>query len=285
MFNSVIVTHRNRPESLRVFLRSVEIASKYVNPDSYEIVLVDLGSSSAHTWFAEGYANRINLKVHKIPYKGVFWKSKALNYAVNQSQGDYITLVDIDAILPPLFFKGIEEFFSKPENADIKLAHRVRFLDDKTTKLVKDGNFDESFIQTKIIQMQGFFHLARERYTEAEDAATCEEDYQKRALGNSHFTAKKKFWYEIGGCDERFKGRAYEDIDFNSRLFRHLKQGCLRKDPKYIVYHIAHMYEKDWSKKEYTEKNKALYEYNREHGITKIPMGEDWGNFDNVLTE
>jgi predicted glycosyltransferase involved in capsule biosynthesis len=187
-------------------------------------------------------------------------------------------MIDIDSIVPPLFLKSIEDFYAKPENANIKLAHRVRFIDEKTNQSVKNG-FDEEFIKRKIIANAGYYKLAKERFTVEERDAIGEEDYQKNALGNSHFTAKKEFWFAIGGCDERFKGRTCEDLDFNLRLFKYMNNGCLRKNPELSIYHVLHMHEKDWSTQEYSDKNRKLYAENKEKNIINVPMNEDWGYF------
>lgn len=279
MFNSIISTHRNRPDCLRVFLRSFEIASKNVNPNSYEIIIVDLGSNSACRQIAESFNGKLNFNYYEIDYKDVFWKTKALNFAFSQTSGDYISMIDIDSLVPPLFLKGIEDFFSDTKKSNTRLSHRVKFLTDKITKQVKDGKFDERFIQENIVSKSGFFGIAKERFGIEERDAISEEDYQNNALGNSHFTIKREHYLSIGGYDERFKGRTWEDLDFNLRLFKHLKCGYLRKNPEYCVYHLNHMHEKSWATKEYYNSNSKIYNDNKDNKRISIIKNEDWGVF------
>lgn len=279
MFNSIITTHRNRPDCLKVFLRSFELASKYVKPNSYEIIIVDLGSGTNCRFIANSFSGKLNFNYYEIDYKDVFWKTKALNFAFTQSTGNYITMVDIDSLVTPVFFKGIEDFFANPENSNTRLSHRVKFLNEKMTKQVKDGQFDEQFIKNNIISMSGFLNTAKERFTLDERDAISEEDYKKNALGNSHFTVKREHYEAIGGYDERFKGRTWEDLDFNSRLFKHLGSACLRKNPEYCVYHMNHMHEKSWATKDYSDINSKIYADNKDNKRVAVTKNADWGIF------
>jgi predicted glycosyltransferase involved in capsule biosynthesis len=279
MFHSIITTHRNRPDCLRVFLKSFEIASKHVKSNSYEIIIVDLGSSGASRVIANSFSGKLNFNYYEIPYKDVFWKTKALNFAFTQSVGDYVSMIDIDSLVTPSFLSGVEDFFAGAKNINNRLSHRVKFLNDKLTKQVKDGNFDEQFIKKNIISMSGFLNIAKERFTLDERDAISEEDYQKNALGNSHFTIKREHYEAIGGYDERFKGRTWEDLDFNSRLFKHLGCATLRKDPEYCIYHMNHMHEKNWATKDYSDINSKIYADNKENKKIAIVKNQDWGVF------
>lgn len=263
MFNSIITTHRNRIGSLRAFLRSIFIASKYSN-EKFEIVISDLQKDFESKKIIEEYSDRLLIKhLHHPDYNGVFWKTKCINHAVLNSLGYYITHLDVDAVVTPMFLNFIEEFYEKIDNKRAKLAHRVRFLNKQMSDEASKGLFDENFLN-RIIQNYRASKLAKERYTLNTVVNTKEnvplEWSNGMALGNSHFTMNKEDFVSMGGMDEDMIGWGSEDTDFNWRSFRFLKGGYINTSPQYNVYDITHP--KDWSNKIWYDaghKKKCIY--------------------------
>jgi glycosyltransferase involved in cell wall biosynthesis len=282
-FNSIISTHRDRIGSLRGFLCSIKLASKYVNKDSFEVVITDLGQDDSIETIINAYRNFFNIKLLRPRYKGTFWKSKALNHCVLNSDGNYVTMIDIDAIVQPNFLESVESFFSNPSNYDTKLAHRVQYLDAKQSKFVTNNNFDEAYVIQVLRNNHKKYLRSYERYTSKEVKIRDPKNNQRKwlankALGCSHFTMRKEDYLAIGGYDESFIGWACEDLDFNRRAFVYLGKGTLRPEPQFIVFSVSHQ-RKSWMNDKNTKRNKRLYESNKKAGVIKIPITKSWGQF------
>ncbi|MCD6435232.1 MAG: glycosyltransferase, partial [Clostridiales bacterium] len=253
LFNSIITTYRDRPKSLQIFLDSLKLAAKKVKKESFEIIITELGNSKASKIISR-YSSDLNIKHLKIDYKSIFWKTKALNHCVLNSSGNFITMIDVDALVTQDFLKGIVEFYSNPAKYKTKLAHRVRFLGSKETSQAFTAGVTDSLING-FIKRHKTLRFARERYTEKEMMVSRPDqlrrnDRQKlintKALGNSHFTMRKEDYMAIGGYDERFIGWACEDLDFNLRAYKYLGGGQIREDLKYLIFSCHHSRNKDW---------------------------------------
>jgi len=289
IFNSVIIAHRDRPRSLKVLLRGLLLAGEQISPKSYEIVISDLGSNGSCRGILNKYVNEtsLNLKVIWNKYQGQFWKTKALNNAARNSTGEYITMIDCDALVPCSFLKGIEKFFSKEKHKNTKLCHRVIFLTPMISRSLyaRADKFDCLYIDDFIMKKSKHFIVARERYTGQEKFL---EDFpgskwgyltNKCALGNSHFTVSRKHYMDIGGHDEGFKGHGLEDMDFNLRLWRYLEKGTLRTHIKHAIFHFSHSKGNDWLNMKYRVRNRKVYRGNKKRRIIKVPKKSDWGKF------
>jgi len=281
-FNSIISTHRGRRGSVYAFLRSIYISSSRIDKDSFEIIIADLDTDTNVDRIIEKYKSKLNIKHLKIPYTGLFWKSKALNHCASHSEGKYITMLDIDAVVTPLFLSEVEKFYKDPNNEKVKMAYRVRFLDPQASKSVTKRKFDEGVINGFICR-QNKFRKAFERYTKDEIKLRKMNNNQKgwmenQALGNSHYTMRKEDFMAIGGYDERFVGWACEDLDFNRRAFMYLKHGHLSPAPVMTVYSVHHQ-RTGWMSRKGTMRNERLYAKNRKEDVIQIPIGDTWGKF------
>ena len=287
MFNSVIIAHRNRPTCLRVILRSLLLASQNAK-SSYEVIIADLKSSSSSKNTLNLYKDTsLNLKVLDHKYGGPFWKTKALNSAARHAAGHYITMIDVDSIVNCNFFSSTEEFFADNKNKKNKLAYRVFYLSPVTSKIIykKHDSFDCDFLSKRIWNPKNTYSKALERYTGKErflghiSSAKHKMAMQQWALGNSHFTMKKKYYMDIGGYDEKFIGHGLEDLDFNLRTWRYLHSGTLRPQLEYAIFHVTHKKEGDWFDMSLRERNRKVYRENKRKRKTVIPMSSDWGIF------
>jgi len=287
MFNSIIIAHRDRPKCIKVLLRSLLVASQKATAP-YEIIIADLNSKkSSQSIFDEYEASNLNLRVLRHRYSGPFWKTKALNSAAKKAKGKYLTMIDADSVVNCCFFSSIEDFFSCQDNANTKLAHRVFYVSPITSQFLykRSNNFDCNFLSNNIWKIGNTYSRARERFTGQEKfldqihKSKQQMALDKWALGNSHFTMKRKFYMEIGGCDERFIGHGLEDLDFNLRLWKHIHSGTLRTQLQYSIYHLSHKKESDWFNDSMRIQNRKIYRENKRRKISAIPIKNDWGIF------
>jgi len=281
-FNSVITSHRGRLGSVRAFLRSLFLSSRSIDINSFEIIIADLDKNDEVDKAIGSYKDKLNITHCKIKYDGLFWKSKALNHCASLTQGKYITMLDIDAIVTPLFLQEVEKYYKDPINEKSKMAYRVRFLDEKNSRVVSRGDFSEGVINNFIVKHKKF-RQAFERYTKDEVKIRNMEGHQVKwmtdqALGNSHYTMRKEDFMAIGGYDEKFIGWACEDLDFNRRAFDYLESGYLNPTPFMTVFSMHHN-RTGWMNRNTTKKNEKLYANNKANNIISIPISDSWGKF------
>lgn len=285
MFNSIISTHRGRLGSLKAFLRGLHVSSKYAKKD-FEVVISDLHPDESSKSIIDSYKDKLPIvHLHHMKYRGTFWKTKCINNAVLHSSGYYITHLDIDGVVTPHFFDGIEDFYSSPQFENAKLAHRVRFINKNISREICSIEWDEKYINNIINNFAKLTRMAKERYTLSNTVNIKENvpsDWANgKALGCSHFTMRKSDFISIGGMDENMIGWGSEDTDFNWRAFRFLGGGHIRTDPKFSVYDVVHP--KDWNSEDWYAKNhknnSAIYDNRRKNNIIVIDKREDWGEF------
>jgi glycosyltransferase involved in cell wall biosynthesis len=284
--NSIICAYRNRKSCLIAFLRSLFLASEQVNHENIEVVITDLNSTDNSQEIFEQYKDKFNLRILSTNYSGDFWKTKALNHCVKYSNGDFITLLDVDSIANSNLFQSVDSFFLSRKD-EVKLCHRVRFITpDISQKIIRlNSNFDKKFIQENLVNRSSLFVVAKERFTEQQKSTSelpiniRNREIIQNALGNSHFTMRKEYYLEIGGNDERFIGRGLEDLDFNLRFFRKFKSGTLKTKPEYSVYHLKHSYVSNWSNEKLIENNRQIYRNNKDQNVIVLPIDENWGEF------
>jgi len=291
MYNSVIVAYRRRPECLRLFLKAFEHAAQNVKPNSVEVIITELCIDDDRTQkIIDEFKNKINIKYFPIQYTGNFWKSKALNHSARFAEGEIITMVDVDALVPPIFFVGIEKFFNEHKGKS-RLGHRVRFLNDKGSSwFFNHPDFSMSDFNKICVSKANDHKMAKERYTTANlqkhefhpnKIRAAPHDFKTtQILGNSHFSMQKKHYMQLGGFDERFIGYGCEDLDLNIRALKLIGESRMKLEPSYTVFHLAHKYEKRiWKDKSLTDLNRLNYKRNRRNRTVELPRNSQWGIF------
>jgi len=291
LYNSVIIAYRRRPECLKLFLRSLELALGNVKGDSVEVVITELCNDDDRTQgIINEFKDKIHIKYFPIQYTGNFWKSKALNHSARFAEGDIITMVDVDALVPPVFFVGIEKFFGEYKSKS-RLGHRVRFLNDSSSNWFRQNpNFSMADFNKICVSQSNKHKLAKERYSisnlqkhefNPNSIRALPHDFRTtQILGNSHFSMQKDHYMKLGGFDERFIGYGCEDLDFNVRALRLIGQSRMKLEPSYTVYHLSHKYEKrQWKDKGLTDLNRRQYKNNRRNRTCELPITSQWGTF------
>jgi len=286
--HSIIMAHRKRYRYLKIFLRSVELAIDAYGKNNFEIVLTDLDSDTRVPKLIKEYKNKFAIQYFQIPYKGIFWKTKALNHSARHMKGQYVTMLDIDSIIPPKFFVNLNDYFIDQKN-QCRLSHRVRFLNEDTSVYFRknSGNFTIEDIQKKCINMHEKHTLAKERYgTKNQLLSEMTKEQRKnpklkiQALGNSHFTMPSRYYYELGGFAENFIGYSCEDLDFNRRSMVYIGKAEMIKKPDLTIYHVSHAYEPDWKSKKTKDQNKRFYELHKKMNVVCIKRKRSWGVFE-----
>lgn len=282
ILNTIIIAHRDRYEYLECLLKSLYISKKKSNQE-HEIVVVDLNSSRniSDMEILKECSNFMNVKVINVDYNEVFYKTKAINCGVLNSNGKYISLLDADTIVPIYYLQGIEDFYNNVENEQKKICYRVVRVNQKE-KNELFRNIDENILNG-LIERLTQFRMYLERYTEREiinkSFNIVNKGLLNKALGNSHFTLPKENFIKVGGYNEKMIGWGCEDKEFNLRYYRKFKNGVLREDNKYICFSLPCNYEHNWRIESLHIKNKLIYQKTINSGIYELPIGENWGKF------
>lgn len=212
--HSLILAYRNRAQSLRVLLEYFE---RCRDTEQVEFILVDLNSTDT----VQLDAYELNIQHHAIPYSGTFWKTKALNYGLLQSQGQIVTIHDVDCLPAPDFFEQIHDYFEDPDNHNRKLARDVVLLDRKATEGIRH-------IRPWEIDTSGFAKSATQ--------------FNEKIIGNSQCSMLRENFDKLGGYDEGYIGYGYEDYEFSLRCHNHYGNAVILG----TLWHMWHERESDW---------------------------------------
>lgn len=99
---SVIVPVYNRPDEVDELLQSL-MKQTYTD---FEVVIVEDGSAVPCKDVVDKYAASMNIRYYSKSNSG---PGQSRNYGAERSHGEYLIILDSDCILPPDYFKAVEE--------------------------------------------------------------------------------------------------------------------------------------------------------------------------------
>lgn len=208
---SIIIVNYNVKEFLQNLLHSIEKAS--IN-FSKEIIVVDNASD-------DGSVELINNKfpdVKLIENKINLGFGKANNQALMMAEGEFILLINPDAIVSEDTFDKMFLFFNKHPEAG--LAGCKILNSDGTLQLACRRSFPGPWTSfTKVTGLSNLFPrsriFARYNLTYLDENNTYEVD----AISGSFMMMRKEVYQQVGGFDEQFFMYG-EDLDFCYRVQR-----------------------------------------------------------------
>jgi dephospho-CoA kinase len=102
MYFSIIIPVYNRPEEIKELLDSL-IISTYTK--SYEIVIVEDGSTVSSQQIVENYSQKLNLSYY---FKENTGPGDSRNFGMQKAKGDYFIIFDSDCIIPNTYLSEVE---------------------------------------------------------------------------------------------------------------------------------------------------------------------------------
>ena len=99
---SVIVPVYNRPDEVDELLQSL-MQQTYTD---FEVIIVEDGSAVPCNDVVDKYAASMNIRYYLKSNSG---PGQSRNYGTEKSHGEYLIILDSDCILPPDYFKAVEE--------------------------------------------------------------------------------------------------------------------------------------------------------------------------------
>ena len=191
---SVVVSCYNEEEAIPIFYKEINKISKEMNELSFEFIFVDDGSKDKTLEILKKLHQK-DKRVRYISFSRNFGKEAAMYAGLENSKGDYVTLMDADLQDPPSLleemYKAIEE-----EGYDCVATRRVtrkgeppirsffarmfyRFINKLSKIEMVDGARDYRLMKRKVV-----------------DAITNMKEYNRYSKGLFSFVGFKTKWLE-----------------------------------------------------------------------------------------
>ena len=164
---SIIITNYNYHKFLD---RCISSSLNQDKKKSFEVLIVDDGSSSESIKIIKKYKNKNNFKAFFLKNNGL---EKAANFGILKAKGKYIIRVDADDLLASNFLTKVNNYIMKYPN--YKFYYSNYFIVDK----------DDKIISTKVLPK-----FSKKEITERGDFLATGTVYEKKTI--------IKFYYNIG---------------------------------------------------------------------------------------
>lgn len=100
---SVIIPVYNRPDEVSELLASIKEQNRQLS--DIEVIVVEDGSAVKCDHICTQYADTLNIHYY---YKTNSGPGQTRNYGAERAQGDYLIILDSDAVLPPNYFNALD---------------------------------------------------------------------------------------------------------------------------------------------------------------------------------
>ena len=186
---SVIIPVYNRPDEVDELLESL---CTQTNGD-FEVVVVEDGSSVPCERIVQKYADRLDVHYYLKPNSG---PGQSRNYGVERAQGEYVLILDSDAVLPPHYIQAVEDelqvrpcdAFGGPDRAHASFTPMQKAINYGMTSFFTTGG-----IRGGKKKMDKFYPRS------------------------FNMGVRREVYNALGGFSEMRFG---EDIDFSTRIFK-----------------------------------------------------------------
>ena len=118
MFFSVIIPLYNRPGELRELLDSLTKQSY----KQFEVLVIEDGSVDKADGVVAGFADKLNIRYF---FKENSGQGFTRNYGFEHATGDYFVIFDSDALIPPHYFKTVNERLAQAPVLDAMVARML----------------------------------------------------------------------------------------------------------------------------------------------------------------
>lgn len=251
---SVIIPTFNKLSRLRLTLLSLE--KQKFGMDSFEVVVIDDGSTDGTAQYCMEYKGRLNLRVFTISNSG---RSTARNEGVYRSFGKWIIFVDDDLVLNDYFtyyhFKNLLSGKKIGIHGEIRELTYLKFFKDPVNgDLIEDYENNEINIKglTKYLLNSAIVEAGDWKKLDRQSKSSHIEKIIKDILSNGYdqlswlamtggnFSISKKLFLDAGGFDTGFGLRwGCEDFELGYRLYQKGVQFVY--DGKCVNYHMTHV--------------------------------------------
>ena len=247
---TVVLATYNWPEALDLCLQSLQTQTDH----HFEICIADDGSKPDTTELITQW------QTHSVVPIRHFWqedqgfrKSRILNQAIAQAQGEYLVFLDGDCIAQPDFIARHRALATK---GFLVTGARILLSESITRQLCESRQWDASrFLQQSLaLRLRGQLNKWLPLICKVPDhAGRNYGEFVWRRIKGCNMAAWRADVSRIGGFDEGLEGWGHEDADF---VFRLQAAGVRRKSGSWAT-EVLHLWHRTASK-ETAEKNAAI---------------------------
>ena len=138
---SFIIPVYNRPEEIRELLESFCVLD---SPKTFEIVIVEDGSSLDSRLIVENFKSQLNISYY---FKKNTGPGDSRNYGMKKAKGHYFIILDSDCILPKQYLKEVINFLSEsyvdcfggPDTAKYNFSELQKAINFAMTSVITTG--------------------------------------------------------------------------------------------------------------------------------------------------
>lgn len=233
---SIIIPAHDQAHSLQLTLTS--LTRQTLEPDRFEVVLVDDCSSQDLAAVAEGFADRLNIRYLRNPQN--LGRARTRNKGIAAAGNDDLLLLDADSYCTPDLLDRHHRFGDR--GAGAVLLGRRREPDWSTLDALLGGRLPTGHSG---LEEDPRYHLGFEPDTFAGSRTPWLFAYC------NNMSVSRKLLDAVGGFNEDFIRWGYEDNELAYRIFRHhdRESGRFRYDADALTYHLPHFrnWRSDWS--------------------------------------
>ena len=250
MLHSIIIPHRAREAHLKLCLRSIALSAQATHETDYEVVVVD--DAPPHVQVSEP-----NTRVVGLPLRHPFNKPRALNVGIETSSGRYITFLDADAIVGPMFLRAWQRLERTP--ALTKLCYRVVKIDEQEVVALGDATDPAPLFAL----FEGYADRKWAKEAHGLPHSFSSKSKREPLFGHSQFCISRERLGDLR-FHEKYAGRGWEDIQFNFALWKHYGPdylAAIETSGLYSMFHIDHPIKNnyDWGSNTWNRVNRNRY--------------------------
>lgn len=212
---SVIVPVYNRLEHLRALF--ICLLNQTVQP--YELIISDDGSSEKVLDYIGDLIEKANFKIKHIYQEDLgFRKTRALNNAVRESNGELLVFCDQDLIFPNDY---IEKMLINSRQGEYLMSRAHSTTECEKNQILKLLNEEKSYKDILSTISSDYIKKMDWIYKYDRKRRWLQKFYlNKRGirLVGMTYSLRKSDYLKVNGYDEKYQGWGYEDDDFGNRL-------------------------------------------------------------------
>lgn len=213
---SVIVPVYNRLEHLRALCQCLIRQEE----QPYELIISDDGSSQKVIDYIGDLLSLMNFRVKHIYQKDLgFRKTRALNNAVREAEGDILIFCDQDLIFPESHIKNIKKQMRKK----YFLMGRPMSVTENEKKIICNLLEEEKSYKKIIEYIPDEYKIANRRLYKKDKIRRILNCFNLNKRGirlvGMSYAMYRSDYIAVNGYDEKYMGWGLEDDDFGNRLY------------------------------------------------------------------
>ena len=263
---SVVIPTYNRSLLLDLTLKS--LATQTLNKASFEVIVVDDGSSDNTSEVVESFSSQLNITYLYQEDLG-FRVARARNLGVANAQYEYILFIDSGVLVAP---DCLESHFINfyTFNIDVQIGLCFGFDEHKISDIAQ---YQQKLADPNIFSEQDFLN----DHKDCRDAFFASKNYSMQHINEPwlvfwtcHASCKTQSIYTIGGFDESFTSWGGEDVEFALRLQKIGQSFAINPSAKAIHY----PHHKDHNQIKRSAKKNIEYIHNKHCSVATLLLNQ-----------